>query len=217
MTVAALTEIQRLAEACRALSDGRPVVVPNPSPMTYGVIATRPHPVNALKGRPLDQNVGVSLHDPTEWQQVVPCLDLPARWPADQVRALLDLRVSLLVPLRATHPDWLAQAVRSGYLAVFSGRWEPLARLWDAFPRLFGSSANRTGQRPAASAAEAIDNMGPDTVVVDADALRDLGRPHAASTMVRIDPGGELHLHRSGAQDAGLEPAEFLDRLYAVG
>lgn len=206
--------IGRLDQACRALAAGRAVVVPNPSPMTYGVVATDPRAVNALKGRPPDQNVAVSLHDPAEWQAVVPCLDLPADWP-DRVWALLGRRLSLLVPLRSSYPEWLAPAVRSGYLAVFSGWWAPTARLWDGFPRLYGSSANRTGQRPAATAAEAIDSFGSDAVVVDADALRDPGRPHGASTMVRIAPDGEPNVHRPGIQDAGLDPQEFLQGLYA--
>lgn len=210
-----MARIERLGLACQALADGRAVVVANPSPMTYGIVATSPRVVNALKGRPADQNVGVSVHDRDEWQAVLPCLDLPAGWPA-RVRALLDRRLSLLVPLRSSHPEWLAPAVRNDYLAVFDGRWEPVARLWDGFPRLYGSSANRTGQRPAATAAEAIDNFGSDAVVVDADALRDSGRQHGASTMVRISSDGELDLHRPGIQDAGLERREFLDQLYAV-
>jgi tRNA A37 threonylcarbamoyladenosine synthetase subunit TsaC/SUA5/YrdC len=205
-----------LDDACRALADGQPVVVANPSPQTYGIVATTPRPVNVLKGRPPDQNVAVSMHDQAEWQAVAPCLDLPAEWPV-KVRALLDRKIALLVPLRPAYPDWLAPAVRNGHLGMFNGCWRPLARLWDRFPRLYGSSANRTGQLPAASAAEAIDSFGTEAVVVDGDALRDLGRPHAASTMVRIDPDGELHLHRSGAQDAGLESAEFLQQFGAVG
>lgn len=210
-----MARIDGLDRACRSLADGQAVVVANPSPMTYGVVATSPGAVNALKGRPLDQNVGVSLHDEGEWRQVVPCLDLPPHWPA-RLRILLERRLSLLVPLRSAGPDWIKPAVRNGYLALFDGRWAPLARLWDGFPRLYGSSANRTGRRPSATAADAIDNFGSTAVVVDADALRDTARPHGASTMVRISPDGGLELYRPGIQDAGRDPRDFLRELHAV-
>ncbi len=85
--------------------------------------------------------------------------------------------------------QWLPGDVQRG--------WAPLAQLWDQFPRLYGSSANRTGQPPAASAADAVGIVGTDALVVDGDALRDLGSAHAASTMVRVAPDGELGLYRT--------------------
>jgi tRNA A37 threonylcarbamoyladenosine synthetase subunit TsaC/SUA5/YrdC len=212
-------EVPGLEEACLALDEGRAVVVPNPSPMTYGIVATNPYAVNALKHRPPDQNVAVSLHNAREWRDVAPSLDLPAEL-LPRVGALLRLRLSLLVPLRASvpHPDWINPAVRDGYLAMFSGWWAPLARLWDEFPRLYGSSANRTGQSPAASAAEAVAMVGTAAPVVNADAFRDLGRAHAASSMVRVAPDGELCLYRRGANDAasGLDPEAYLRHLAAT-
>ncbi len=190
--------------------------MPNPSPMTYGIVATSPHAINALKRRPLDQNVAVSLHDDAEWQHVAPSLDLQPDMLSGIV-ALMRKRLSLLVPLRGTvsHPDWISPAVRNGYLAMFSGRWAPLAQLWDQFPRLYGSSANRTGQPPAASAAEAVGIVGTDALVVDGDMLRDLGSAHSASSMVRVAPGGELSLYRHGAQDtaSGLDPEAYVRQL----
>lgn len=203
MTEGEAVRLPGLDEACAALAEGRAVVVPNPSPMTYGVVATTAEAVNALKGRPLDQAVGVSLHAPQEWQRVAECIDVPPGV-LPRIAALLRERLSLLVPLRDgdAHPSWIAPAVRHGYLAMFSGRWDPTARLWDGFPRLFGSSANRTGRSPAATAAEATAIMAGDAPVVDADVLRDLDRPHAASSMVRVDRDGTLSLYRRGAQDA---------------
>lgn len=205
-----------LDEACAALADGRAVVVPNPSPMTYGVVATTPEAVNAVKRRQRDQAVAVSLHAPEEWQRVAGCIDVPAGVLA-RIGALLRERLSLLVPLReaAAHPSWITPAVRHGYLAMFSGRWEPTGRLWDGFPRLFGSSANRTGHKPAATAAEATAVLAGEAPVVDADALRDLDRPHAASSMVRVDRDGTLSLHRHGAQDvaSGLDGDAYIRRL----
>ena len=208
-----------LDAACRALAGGQAVVVPNPSPMTYGLVATRAGAVNAAKDRPLDQPVAVSLHDRTQWRRVAPLIDLPAdRLP--MLVALLRERLSLLVPVRdaARLPAWVLPAVRGGELAVFSGWWAPLAALWDRFPRLYGSSANRTGEPPVTSAADAARTLGARAPVIDGDALRDPRRVHAASTMVRVAPDGQLGLYRRGAQDAasGLDIDAYLGRLASI-
>jgi len=47
-----------LDDAIKALAAGCAVVVPNPSPQSYGVVATAPHVVNAARGRPIDQAAG---------------------------------------------------------------------------------------------------------------------------------------------------------------
>lgn len=193
--------------------------MPNPSPMTYGLVATRAWAVNAAKGRPLHQPVAVSLHDKAQWQRVAPVIDLPAeRLP--MLVALLRERLSLLVPVRdaARLPAWVQPAVHAGELAMFSGWWAPLAALWERFPRLYGSSANRTGQPPVASAADAARTLGARAPIIDGDALRDPRRVHAASTMVRVTPDGQLGLYRRGAQDAasGLDIDAYIGRLASI-
>lgn len=201
-------QLPGLDDACRTLPTGQPVVVPNPSPMTYSIIATTPAVINSLKGRPREQNVGVSVHDPTEWRRVRTLLDLdPAG--LSRLTGLFELRVSALAPLRGVEvADWLLPAVRNGSLALFNGFWEPLGRLWARCPRVYGSSANRTGCPPAVTAGDARALFGDETVVVDGDALRDRSIRHRSSTMVRIGRDGTVRLHRSGAQDAlvALEP-----------
>lgn len=210
-------------EAIRALAAGRPVVVPNPSPQAYGVIATEPRVVNAAKGRPVDQEVGASLHDEREWQQLVPSLDLTPAAVATAHALLRQERVTLLAPLRdATPPPaWLRPAVRDGHVLVFGADlsrhgapWAPLAALWARFPRLYGSSANRTGEQAASTAGAARRMFGGDVAVVDGDAQLDPDRAHAPTTMLRIAPDGVLALVRPGAQDAeyGGGPA-YLQRL----
>lgn len=210
-----------LSRACRELAAGNAVVVPNPAPLSYGIVATTAPAVNRLKRRPSGQNVAVSMHDRTQWHQVKPGIDLP---PAalDAVGFLLERRLSVLVPVRSTMslPRWVAPAVRDGYLAVFDGSWAPTARLWQQFPRLYGSSANPTGRPPATSAAQAAAAFGDACAVVDADGLDGPPGSRWASTMVRIDPTGLLELHRSGAQDttSGLPSNEYCDDLAdAVG
>jgi tRNA A37 threonylcarbamoyladenosine synthetase subunit TsaC/SUA5/YrdC len=218
MSDAAPAELPGLSRACEVLAAGGAVVVPNPSPMAYGIVAIRAPAVNALKGRRLEQNVAVSLHDRSTWQEMAPSVDGP---PAvlDAAAILLSRRLTLLLPLRsrAPRPGWLEPAIRDGYLAAFNGFWDRTARLWDGFPQLYGSSANLTGEPPATSAAQAMRIFPADCVVIAGDDLEDSPWPRSASTMVRIDRAGRLSLHRAGAQDAasGLGPDDFLRQLAA--
>lgn len=208
-----------LARACRVLAAGGAVVVPNPAPMAYGLVATSARAINAAKRRPAAQNVAVSLHDGSEWRRLSPSIDLP-RASLDGVVALLSRRLTVLLPLRAgvPHPAWVAPAVRDGYLAAFDGRWTATAAVWDGFPRLYGSSANITGASPAGSAAQAVAMFGAGVPVVDGDALRGFAGAGTASTMVRIDRVGRLRLHRAGAQDAAHPsgPEAYLPHLISI-
>lgn len=196
-------ELPGLSRACQVLAAGGAVVVPNPAPMSYGLVATSAETVNATKRRPIDQNVAVSLHNQSEWQRVAPSIDLPAA-SLDGVPALLSRRLTLLLPLRSRVPlpGWVTPAVRDGYLAVFNGHWAVTARLWERFPRLYGSSANITGEPPAASAADAVAMFGGAVPVIDGDSLRGRHSAGTASTMVRFDRAGRLWPYRAGAQDA---------------
>ena len=206
-----------LDEACRALAEGQPVVLPSATPAAYIVVATVPRAVNAIKGRPLDQGVGITLSDDADWATLEPSLDLPADALARMHFLLRSELLSFLLPLRAgaAVPAWVEPAVRDGRLGLFAGRWAPLTRIWERFPRLFGSSANRTGAPPARSAVEARAAFGDATVIVDGDALRDPRGTLGATTIVRVAPGGALSLHRHGAHDAasGLDAGAFVRRL----
>ncbi|MBC3840813.1 hypothetical protein GXW82_12585 [Streptacidiphilus sp. 4-A2] len=165
--------------AADALTTGRAAVLPNPSPLTYVVAATSPQAVNDAKARPADQEVALWVHSDTTWSGLAPTLDLT---PAAFSTALDLLRVelvTLLVPVHAgtTPPAWALPALRDGHLLLFGAHWQPLAHLLARFPRLYVSSANRTGQAPVATAAEARAMFGPGTPVTDADSLRDTGTP----------------------------------------
>ncbi|MFJ9516846.1 hypothetical protein ACIRPK_01015 [Kitasatospora sp. NPDC101801] len=207
--------------AADALTAGRAVVLPNPSPLTYVVAATGPLAVNTAKGRPADQEVALWVHDDTTWRDLARALDLtPAA--LDTATALLRVElVTLLVPVSAATlpPAWSRPALRDGHLLLFGARWQPLAPLLARFPHLYVSSANRTGQAPAATAARAAAMFGPDVPVTDGDGLRDLDAPHAATTMLRIAPDGALSHVRPGAQDRahGPDPGRYLDRLCSAG
>ncbi|MHA6757444.1 hypothetical protein [Streptacidiphilus sp. PAMC 29251] len=142
-------------------------------------------------------------HDDAVWGELANSLELS---PAAARQALTLLRtelVTLLVPVRprAPLPQWAAPALRAGHLLLFGAHWQPLSPLLTRFPRLYVSSANRTGQPPVASAAAAATMFGPAVPVLDGDALRDIDAPHAATTMLRIAPDATLTHIRRGAQD----------------
>lgn len=209
-----------------ALLAGRAAILPNPSPLTYVVAATEPGVVNAAKQRPVGQEVAVWAHDDTTWDSLVPALDLTPKAVGFTLDLLRGELVTLLVPVRSgtseqpspsqppsTFPAWATCALRDGHVLLFGARWQPLAPLLTRFPRLYVSSANRTGHDPAASAAEAAAMFGPDIPILDADALRAADEiPHAATTMLRISAAGDLTLVRHGAQDQAHGPA-YLERL----
>ncbi len=206
--------------AADALTSGHAVILPNPSPLTYVVAATEPQAVNRAKARPADQDVALWVHHDTTWADLTPALDLT---PAALGTALNLLRVelvTLLVPVRADAPApaWTLPALRDGHLLLFGARWQPLAHLLARFPHLYVSSANRTGQAPAATAAQATAMFGPAIPVTDADHLRTTDTPHAATTMLRIAPDGTLTHIRNGAQDHahGTDPAHYLEYLHGV-
>jgi tRNA A37 threonylcarbamoyladenosine synthetase subunit TsaC/SUA5/YrdC len=219
-------DLPSLARAGDLLAQGAAVVVPNPPPMTYGVVATTARMINTVKCRAPSQNVAISVHDQSEWRRMLPIIDLQAA-ALEGVVTLLRRRLTLLLPVRPDlpTPPWIAPAVRAGQLAAFNGWWAPTAPIWERFPRLYGSSANRTGEPPATSAAQARRTFGRDCFVVDAesiidaDALGSQSKRSAPSTMMRLDRDGRLSLHRSGAQDQhwAPRPEAFLRNLAELG
>ena len=210
------TDVPDLALACEALARGRPVVLPNACPMAYVVVATEPRAINVLKGRTVDQNVGIAQPRGEDWQELEQVIDLPQDRLSLMTALMRQHLVSFLVPLQAAVPlpAWIDPAVRSGQLGMFA-TWMPLTPVWDQFPRLFGSSANRTGHPPASTAAEARSIFDRDTVVVDGDGLRSPGCTRGSSTILRMSPSGRLSVHRPGAQDAvaGIHGDDFVRML----
>jgi heat shock protein HslJ/tRNA A37 threonylcarbamoyladenosine synthetase subunit TsaC/SUA5/YrdC len=201
--------------AVEVLRGGGAVVVTNPSPMTYGVVARDARAINRLKGRPVDQPVGISVHAEAAHDQLFRYLDVGTDTLAAIDFALAE-RITVLAPIRSdpTMPEWLAPAIQDGWVVFFDGSWGQLAFLWTSFPFLYGSSANRTGEAPAASAAEARTQFPAGTVIIDADHLRQPAAAYGASTMIRVDPDGRMSLHRSGIQDQEAGGADvILERL----
>ncbi|WP_344215367.1 META domain-containing protein [Kribbella sancticallisti] len=201
--------------AIEVLRGGGAVVVTSPSPLTYGVVARDARAVNFLKGRPVEQPVGISVHSEAAHDQLFQYLDLQTDTLAAIDFALAE-RISVLAPIRSdpTMPEWVAPAIQDGWVLFFDGCWGPLALLWLTFPFLYGSSANRSGEAPVVSATEARARLPADTVIIDADHLRTPATAYGASTIIRAEPDRRLTLHRSGVQDQASGGADaLLERL----
>ncbi|WP_328302405.1 hypothetical protein OG389_32820 [Streptomyces sp. NBC_00435] len=199
--------------AARALRAGGAVILPNPSPLTYVVTATTPRAVNDAKGRRAGQEVALWVHEDATWWSLATALDLEPAALRAAFTLLREQLVTLLVPVRAgaPAPPWTDPALRDGHLLLFGAQWTPVSTLLRSFPRLYVSSANRTGMPPADTAARATAMFGPGVPVVDADHLRCPGTPHAATTMLRMGTGGDLSHVRRGAQDRahGADPDAY--------
>jgi L-threonylcarbamoyladenylate synthase len=184
-----------LAALARQLAQGTPVVVPLPSPLPYVVAGTDPGAVNAAKGRPRSQPVGVAVRT---LALIAPTMRLDPQT-ADLARWLLfSERAGVLVPVNEYAPWWLAPAIVDG-MAFLGGAWLPeLAGLIDGRTHLYMSSGNTTTGAPAVTAAQAESIFGRDLLVADGDACRDPAVPHGSSTMIAVEPGAGLRVVRPG-------------------
>ncbi|GAA3990418.1 hypothetical protein GCM10022247_06450 [Allokutzneria multivorans] len=199
-----------LDAARTALDAGNAVVLPNPLPLTHVVTATAPAAVNLAKRRPAEQAAAVWVTNDAVWRQLLPAIDADTSMAHELLREEL---VTLLVPVRATAPSWLAPATRDGTALLFGARWQPLLPLLDNAGVLYVSSANRTGSAPAADTASARAMFGDAALVID------LGEPapgaREATTTVRLT-GTSMSITRPGAQDgAHGGPEAYLAHLRA--
>lgn len=200
-----------IEDAAGELSAGRPVVVPFPSPLPYGIAAADSAAANEVKGRPADQAVGIALAGLAELR---PYLDLDeqtcqlAEW-ASRVQKL-----SLLLPVADTVPVWLAPAVVDG-LAAVTLVWLPeLRALLQQFGHLYISSANRTAREVATTAATANREFEDSLLVLDGDPMRDAGARSGSATIVRFGPDLTLRVFRSGINTEGCPHEQgYLDGL----
>jgi len=193
-----------------ALAARAAVVLPNPAPLTSVLAGTDPATINTTKGRPADQPVALWAHHPDTWTFIADVLDLDENRAAFARRLLVDELLTVLLPLRDTHlPVWLAPATKDGWTLLFGTRWAPLTPLLTPFPVLYVSSANTTGHRPAATAAEASTMFPPDTPILGTADLRvpQDPTPRQATTTIRLHPNGRLDVHRNGAQDRARDNA----------
>ncbi len=185
-----------------ALGRGDPVVLPPPSPITYGVAGTDPGAVNRAKGRPTDQPVAVGL---TRLAPVAACLDLD-----ESSMALVEWLVfrewlTVLVPMRLGAPGWTAPATVDDTM-LLAGAWLPeTLPIVDSVEVLYLSSGNRTSGQAARTAEEADAVFAGQLPVLNGDSLRSPSLPHGATTMVELAGDGSLTLARHGINDRGFD------------
>ncbi|MGF7236925.1 MAG: Sua5/YciO/YrdC/YwlC family protein [Frankia sp.] len=198
-----------------AMRAGDAVLLPMCSPLPYVVAGCTQAAVNSAKGRPPGQPVALWVNGV---DQLAPLLELDA----DRLTLLAWLMarelVTVLVPVARPDdcPGWLRPSVSEGYALVCDPAPPVLAELRADLHPVYLSSGNRTNVRPAVTAGEADAGFGHELTVVDGDADRDLGRPHASSTMLQIEREGGLRVARHGVQDAPLGGAPdpgYLDDL----
>ena len=191
---------EAVPRAAQALADGKPVVLPLPTPLPYAIFGIGPGIVNGAKGRPADQPTGIVIADIAA---VTPFLDVT---PASLVEWLSVAEgLNLFVPLVADAPNWLIG--HEGKVGLM-GAWLPqLREILDTAGHLYVSSGNRTGATPAITAAEADAAFG-ELLVVDGDVHRDEKVVHGSSSIIEISSTGDLRLARSGVQDQAFGDGE---------
>jgi L-threonylcarbamoyladenylate synthase len=200
-----------------ALRSGEPVILPPPSPITYGVAGTDPARVNIAKARPADQPTAIGL---TELDQIATFLDADPGTFELIDWLVFHARLTVLVPTKGSIPDWLSPATVNGAV-LMAGAWLPQTLpIIESVEHLYLSSGNRTSQSPSATAAAADRQFDGELLVLDGDALRTPNTPHGATTMVRVSPSGEgLSLARHGINDRDFDQDDtgpFLDWLRAA-
>jgi len=203
--------VRRLTAALRS---GEPVILPPPSPITYGVAGTDPARVNTAKRRPASQPTGIGL---TTLDPVAGFLDADA----DALKFIdwlvFHAMLAVLAPAKGKIPDWLAPATVDG-MVLMAGAWLPQTLpIIESVDHLYLSSGNRTSHSPSATAAAADEQFDGELLVLDGDALRTPEILHGSTTMVRIGPHGEgLSLARHGINDRDFpqdDAGPFLDHL----
>src|ERR1700761_8478936 len=203
--------VRRLPAAPRS---GEPVILPPPSPITYGVAGTDPARVNTAKRRPAGQPTAIGL---TRLDPVARFLDVDASTLEFIDWLVFHAMLTVLAPAKGRIPDGLAPATADGTV-LMAGAWLPQTLpIIQSVDHLYLSSGNRTSHSPSTTAAAVDEQFDGELLVLDGDALRTPEMPHGATTMVRVGPNGEgLSLARHGINDRDFDAGDaglFLDHL----
>ncbi|MBT0565949.1 hypothetical protein [Williamsia sp. CHRR-6] len=204
-----------LMTARSELAAGSAVVLGNPAPLAWVVAATDPRVVNSAKGRPLEQSVALWVHTAETVDAVIDLCAVVDRPLVDHL--LVEERATVLLPVRpgAAIPQWMAPAHRDGWVLLFGSRWPGTSAVLDGHRVVYVSSANRTGSAAAVDMGSARSMFGESVCIHDCGAgaqVTDVNR--RSTTTVRVQPDGQLTLHRPGAQDGRWpDPQSYLDHL----
>jgi tRNA A37 threonylcarbamoyladenosine synthetase subunit TsaC/SUA5/YrdC len=198
-------DTEGLRRADRALTAGRPVILPLPTPLPYVVAGEDAGAVNLAKGRPAEQPAGMALAD---FALAAPHVALDAGTLELARRLTAEQGLNLLLPVRDDPPAWMRPSISHGHVGVTLVWLDRLRPLLRDRGHLYLSSGNRTGGEVAVTAAAADAAFAGALLVVDGDAYRDPAVASGSATMVRVGPGGNVDVVRRGVQDASITSQE---------
>jgi tRNA A37 threonylcarbamoyladenosine synthetase subunit TsaC/SUA5/YrdC len=187
-----------LPKAQEALNNGQPVGLPGPLPLPYVVAARSAKTVNEVKGRPADQPVTLIVQalDPFEPFVAVnrEALALAAWLSRNHL-------IHLQIPVKSEVQEWAKGAVAKGLLGVSLAWRQDLFPLLGEEGFLYASSANVTGEKPAATANQLALALREGLLIL-ADEPEQPGQENAASGLIaRIAEGPDATLVRGGIQN----------------
>ncbi|MCP6759969.1 MAG: hypothetical protein NHB32_14705 [Fischerella sp. CENA71] len=201
---------EALLEIKRHLSEGQPVVLPNPSPLPYVVVAVSPIIINSLKRRSLDQNVASFIG---RFETVKQYFNLDQYGMEIAEKCLVENKMTVLCPVKndIEMPTFFLPSLKNNHVLLFATHLPGLQQLCVEFPSLYVSSGNVTKMEPQQFCTDVqtqfkeFGNPEFKLLLVDGDHLRDRHQRHGSTTMVMISPTGNLSITRKGIQPLHLE------------
>lgn len=194
----------------RRLSEGQPVVLPNPSPLPYVVVAVSPAIVNSVKGRSIDQYVASFIG---KFETIKQYFNLDQYGMEIAEKCLVEKKMTVLCPVKndIEVPPFLLPSLNKNHVLLFAAHLAGIQQLCLEFPSLYVSSGNVTTMEPkqfCTSVQAQFKEFGnPEfrLLLVDGDHFRDKHQRHGSTTMVMVSPTGELSVKRKGIQQQQLE------------
>ncbi|MEC4814968.1 MAG: hypothetical protein SAK29_17060 [Scytonema sp. PMC 1069.18] len=201
---------EALLEVKRHLSQGQPVVLPNPSPLPYVVVAVSPVIINSIKRRSLDQNVASFIG---KFKTVKQYFNLDQYGMEIAEKCLVEKKMTVLCPLKndIEVPPSLLPSFKNNHVLLFASHLTGLKQLCLQFSSLYVSSGNVTKLEPKQFCTDVqaqfqeFGNPEFKLLLVDGDHFRDRHQRHGSTTMVRISPTGNISVQRKGIQQLDLE------------
>jgi tRNA A37 threonylcarbamoyladenosine synthetase subunit TsaC/SUA5/YrdC len=201
---------EALLEIKRHLSEGQPVVLPNPSPLPYMVVAVSPVIINSLKRRSIDQHVASFIG---RFETIKQYLNLDQYGMEIAEKCLVEKRMTVLCPVKndIEVPAFLLPSLNKNHVLLFAAHLAGLQQLCLQFPSLYVSSGNVTRMEPKQLCIDVqaqfkeFGNPEFRLLLVDGDHLRDGHQRHGSTTMVMLSRTGKLSVKRQGIQQLHLE------------
>jgi tRNA A37 threonylcarbamoyladenosine synthetase subunit TsaC/SUA5/YrdC len=201
---------QALVEIKRHLNEGQPVVLPNPSPLPYVVVAVSPVIINSVKRRSIDKNVASFIG---RFDTIKQYFDLDQSGMKIAEKCLVEKQMTVLCPVKndIEVPTFLLPSLSNNHVLLFAAHLAGLQQLCLQFPSLYVSSGNVTSMEPKQFCTDVeaqfqeFGNPEFRLLLVDGDHLRDKHRRHGSTTMVMVSQTGELSVKRNGIQDLHLD------------